>query len=160
MLPEQQRSFSSWYTRLPRRALWAQNRRTGQFVEAQIEVRHRRAPPELRRNVACAARRSFLVFGLLVYPSRNLSTKVLTGQSIRVEREVLHSRAAPQLRRDCTCAARRSFLLGCCKLVYRSINLSKKVLTGQLVVAQAESPHSRAPPELRRNAACEARRSF
>ena len=46
---------------------------------------------------------------LLVYPSRNLSTTVLTGQSVLLQLEVLHIRAAPELRRDCTCAARRSF---------------------------------------------------
>ena len=40
---------------------------TGQLVEVQEELRHASAEPELRRDVACAARRSFLVRGTLVY---------------------------------------------------------------------------------------------
>ena len=84
---------------------------TGQLVVAQIEVRHRRAPPELRRNVACAARRSFLVFGTLILVSQpiNLSKKVRTGQSVGIQTEVLHGRAEAELRRNVACAARRSF---------------------------------------------------
>ena len=82
---------------------------TGQLVVVQVEDLHCRAAAEFRGNVACTARRSFLDVGILVYPSRNLSTKVRTGQSVEVQHEGLHSRAAPQLRRDCTCAARRSF---------------------------------------------------
>ena len=82
---------------------------TGQFVVVQIELLQCCAEAEFRGNVACAARRSFLDVGTLVYPSRNLSTKVLTSQPVVPQLEVLHSRAAPQLRWDCTCAARRSF---------------------------------------------------
>ncbi len=82
-----------------------------------------------------------------------------TGQLVCVQAENAHSRAEPELRRDCTCAARRSFL-DCGTLVYRSINLSKKVLTGQWVGEQIEVRHRRAPPELRWNVACAARRYF
>ena len=45
-------------------------------------------------------------------------------------------------------------------LLVRSINLSKKVLTGQFVDVHPETRHSRALPELRRNVACAARRSL
>jgi hypothetical protein len=140
--------------------------------QAQLAGGHHLLHERPERGLACPARVTQGEFprthkqrifshkaGILVYPSRNLSTKVLTGQSVRPEREFLHSRAAPQLRRDCTCAARRSFL-GCCKLVYPSRNLSTKVLTSQPILLQPEVLHSRAAPQLRRNVACAARRSF
>ncbi len=44
-------------------------------------------------------------------------------------------------------------------LVYQTINLSKKVLTGQYVVVQVEPLQCRAEAEIRRNVACTARRS-
>ena len=65
---------------------------TGQFVVVQIEPLQCCAEAEFRGNVACSARRSFLVRGTLVYRSINLSKNVLTGQSVGV-------------------AARRSFLV-------------------------------------------------
>ena len=84
---------------------------TGQLVVVQAEVRHGSAEPELRRDVACAARTSFLVRGTLVYQPANLSKKVLTGQSVSVQIELLHGCAEPEFRRDVACAARRSFLV-------------------------------------------------
>ncbi len=42
---------------------------------SEIELRHSRAPPELRRNVVCAARRSFQVLGTLVYQARHCEQK-------------------------------------------------------------------------------------
>ena len=101
---------------------------TGQLVAVQVEVRHASAEPELCRDIACAARRSFLVRGTLVYQSGKVSKKELTGQSVFGKVDTLHSRAATQLRRDVTCAARRSFLVRG-TLVYHSSNMSKKVLT-------------------------------
>ena len=90
---------------------------TGQSVEVQSELRHASAEPELRRDVACAKRRSFLVRGTLVYQSSKVSKKELTGQPVFVKVEKPHNRAATQLRRDVTCAARRFFLV-CGRLVY------------------------------------------
>ena len=84
---------------------------TGQFVVAQPEPRHASAEPELRRDVACAARRSFLVRGTLVYQSSNMSKQELTGQLVVVQTEVHHARAEPEFRRDITCAATRSFIV-------------------------------------------------
>ena len=49
---------------------------TGQLVDVQMEVRHSRALPELRRNVACAAGRPFLGFGLLVHQTGQDEHKV------------------------------------------------------------------------------------
>ena len=46
------------------------------------------------------------------------------------------------------------------RLVYQSGKVSKKELTGQSVVVQAEIRHVSAEPELRRDVACAARRSF
>ena len=92
---------------------------TGQLVVVQMEFCHASAEPELRRDVACAARRSFLVRGTLVYQSSKVSKKELTGQPVVVKVEKLQSRAATQLRRDVTCAARRSFLV-CGRLVYQT----------------------------------------
>ena len=85
---------------------------TGQLVGVQPQAHHSRAPPELRRNVACAARRSFLVFGtlILVYQPINLSKKVRTGQSVGIQTEFLHGRAEAELRWNVACEARRSFL--------------------------------------------------
>ena len=82
---------------------------TGQLVLVQVEVRHASAEPELRRDVACAARRSFLVHGRLVYHSSNMSKQVLTGQLVAAQVEIRHGSAEPELRRDVACAARRSF---------------------------------------------------
>ncbi len=45
-------------------------------------------------------------------------------------------------------------------LVYRSINLSKKVLTGQLVLVQVEDRQVSEEAEFRGNVACAARRSL
>ena len=44
--------------------------------------------------------------------------------------------------------------------VYQSRNMSKKVLTGQLVAVQVELRHGSAEPELRRDVACAERRYF
>ena len=84
---------------------------TGQLVVVQVELRHASAEPELRRDGACAARRSFLVCGRLVYQLSNMSKKVLTGQLVEVQPELRHASAQPKLRRDVACAARRSFLV-------------------------------------------------
>ncbi len=79
-----------------------------------------------------------------------------TGQSVRVQHEFFHSRAESELRRDCTCAARWSFLdCGILVLVYRSINLSEKVLTGELVAAELELRHVGQLPNLGRDGACQ-----
>ena len=40
---------------------------TGQLVVVKPERRHSRAEADFRRNVACAARRSFFEVGILVY---------------------------------------------------------------------------------------------
>ncbi len=45
-------------------------------------------------------------------------------------------------------------------LVYQPINLSKKVLTGQLVLVQPEAPQCRAEAEFRGNVPCAARRAY
>ncbi len=45
-------------------------------------------------------------------------------------------------------------------LVYQPINLSKKVLTGQLVVEQPQALQCRAEAEFRGNVACAARRAY
>ena len=82
---------------------------TGKLVVVQVEERHASAEPELRRDVACAARRSFLVRGTLVYQPANLSKKVLTGQLVFVQIEFLHGCAEAEFRRNVACAARRSF---------------------------------------------------
>jgi hypothetical protein len=58
---------------------------TGQSVYAQIEHRHSRAQAELRRDYACASRRSFLVRGTLV----NLGT-MSTQKSYRSIRSSGH----------------------------------------------------------------------
>ena len=58
---------------------------TGQLVVFQIEVRHASAEPELRRDITCAARRSFLVHGRLVYQTSKVSKKVLTVQLVVVQ---------------------------------------------------------------------------
>ena len=108
-------------------------------------MRHASAQPELRRDITCATRRSFLV--------------LLTGQFVVLQLYVLHGCAEAELRRDVACAA-RSFFLDCGTLVYQSSNMSKKVLTGQLVAVQAEVRHGSAEPELRRDVACAERRFF
>ena len=71
---------------------------TGQLVVGQAEVRHGSAEPELRRDVACAARRSFLVRGTLVYQLSNMSKKVLTGKLVVTQEEMRHASAEPELR--------------------------------------------------------------
>ena len=76
---------------------------TGQLVVAQTEERHRRAPPELRRNVACAARRSFLVFCLLVYQNCNQVSFWRTGQLIVAEVKAHQPGQLPNLGRDGAC---------------------------------------------------------
>ena len=76
----------------------------------QGEVRHASAEPELRRDITCAARRSFLVRGTLVYQSSKMSKKVLTGQLVVGQSELLQCRAEAEFRRDVACAARRYFL--------------------------------------------------
>ena len=100
---------------------------TGQLVAVQEEDPHASAQPELCRDFACAARRSFLVRGTLVYQSSNMSKKVLTGQLVAGQVEILHGCAEAEFRRNVACAARRSFLdVG--TLVYQSSNMSKKCL--------------------------------
>jgi hypothetical protein len=66
----------------------------------------------------------------------------------------------PDLRRDGACQRISSHKTLTCRLVYHSINLSKTVLTGQFVVPQQERRHASAEPELRRDVACTATRSF
>ncbi len=110
--------------------------RTGQSVEEQTEVLHGRAEAEFRRNVACAARRSFLVRGTLVYQTGQDEHKVDAPLSSLRERST-HRIA---LQRPSSVG-----ILPVKKLIerlsvesllgYRSINLSRKVLTGQLVAA-------------------------
>ena len=112
---------------------------TGQLVVAQAEFLHSRAPPELRGNVACAARMSFLVLGTLVYRSINLSKKVRTGQSVGEKTEVLHGRAEAEFRRNVACAARRSFLVRG-TLVYQTGEMSTK-----LTYRSAGYPRGRRP---------------
>ena len=85
---------------------------TGQLVAEQVEVRHASAQPELRRDITCATRRSFLV--------------LLTGQFVVLQLYVLHGCAEAELRRDVACAARRSFL-DCGTLVYQKIYMSNRV---------------------------------
>ena len=58
---------------------------TGQSVAYKVEARHSRAAPQLRRDVACAARRSFLDCGTLEYQTSNVSKKVLTVQLVVVQ---------------------------------------------------------------------------
>ena len=76
---------------------------TGQLVAVQREGRHGHAPPELRRNVACAARSSFklLVYSYSIVTKRISSAR--TDQLILVEVEVLQLRELPNLGRDGTC---------------------------------------------------------
>ncbi len=83
---------------------------TGQFVVGQHEALQCRPESEFRRNDACAARRSFLDVGTLVYHPINLSNKLLTGQFVLVQTECLHSCAEAEFRRDVACAARTSLL--------------------------------------------------
>ena len=60
---------------------------------------------------------------------------MLTGQLVVGQIELLQCRAEAEFRRDVACAARRYFLdVG--TLVYQTSNVSKKVLTVQLVVVQ------------------------
>ena len=64
-----------------------------------------------------------------------MSKKVLTGQMVVLQPERLQCRAEAEFRRNVACAARRHFLdVG--TLVYQTSNVSKKVLTVQLVVVQ------------------------
>ena len=82
---------------------------TGQLVVVQLEVLHGRAATQLRRDVACAAIRSCLVRGTLVYQLSNVSKKVLTAQFVAGQPDLRHASAEAELRRDVACAARRSF---------------------------------------------------
>ena len=59
---------------------------TSQFVPIQLQVHQGGAEAEFRRNVACAARRSFLVRGTLVYQTGEMSTK-LTYRSAGYSRD-------------------------------------------------------------------------
>ena len=83
-----------------------------------------------------------------------------TGQLIVGETKALHVSELPDLGWDAACQRifRHKTVSGI--LVYQSSNMSKKVLTGQLVVVQAEVRHGSAEPELRRDVACAARTSF
>ncbi len=77
ILPAQQEGiFRCWYTRMPIDQS-EQNVLTSQLVSVQTEVLHCRAEAEFRRNVACAARRSFLDVGTLVNQSINLTQLVM-----------------------------------------------------------------------------------
>ncbi len=61
--------------------------RTGQFVEAEHELFQCRAEAEFRRNVACAARRSFLDVGTLVYQTGQDEHKIDVPVSRLLPRE-------------------------------------------------------------------------
>ncbi len=134
--------------------------RTGQFVEAEREHFQCRAEAEFRRNVACAARRSLLDVGTLVYQIAIKRVLLLTVQLILVEVKVFQLGELPNLRRDSACQriSRHKTLSG--RLIHPSRNLSTNVLTSQPVPLQLEVLHSRAAPQLRRDCTCAARRSF
>ena len=83
-----------------------------------------------------------------------------TGQLIVVEVKVQQLGQPPNLGRNGACQRIFSHKTLVGILVYQSNNMSRKVLTGQLVAVQAEVRHASAEPELSRDVACAARRSF
>jgi hypothetical protein len=79
-----------------------------------------------------------------------------TGQFVDPDIELVHSTAAPQLGRNSTCNIFDwTFLSAEGLLVHQSINLSKKVLTGQLVVAQVHVRQLHEVPHLGRDCTCQ-----
>ena len=129
--------------------------RTGQPVGVNGEVRHSRAEAEFRRNVACAARSSFLGVCTLVSQTGRDEHKVDVPVSwLPSEQRALIALHCPSSVgiRPVEFLIERFSADGL--LVYQLGTLSTKMRTGQFVALEIEVVHSAAAPQLGWNSTC------